>query len=188
MLHITVRLKSGRVAGVLLACLILGILTYFSAGVPLSTARAQQAPQSTFTVNTSGRHFYLTQKNYFANTALTACGSGYHMASLWEILDVSYMTYDYNKSAAYVQNDSGYGPPSNWNGWIHTGYSSSAVNVSGQGNCLSWTSTSGGDDGTIAKLSHTWVINPGTIAPWITSAFTCGGIAPVWCVGDFFPT
>lgn len=168
----------------LLACLILGILIYTSTGVP-GRADAQQASQSTFIVSSSGRHYYLTQNNYNANTALTACGSGYHMASLWEILKVSNMTYDYNNPAAHVQDDSGYGPPSNWYGWIRTGYDASGVSTAGQANCNGWTSTTGSDDGTITKLSATWVTNPGTIPPWISATYTCSGFAPVWCVGDF---
>jgi hypothetical protein len=132
-----------------------------------------------------GRHFYLTTQNYSPSAALTVCATGYHMASLWEILDVSSMTYDYDHPAAYTKADSGYGPPSYWYGWVRTGGDSSGSSTTGTGNCLTWTSTSGTDYGVAVRLSNTWETAPGDILAWDATPFTCNMSGPVWCVGDF---
>jgi hypothetical protein len=102
------------------------------------------------------RHFYLTQLSYSANEALTACATGYHMASFWEILNVSKLVYDYDHAAALLKTDSGQGPPSGWYGWVRTGYSSSGANIAGTGNCLNWTSASASDYGVSVRLSRYW--------------------------------
>ena len=40
------------------------------------------------------KSYYLTQTTHMGNQALTACASGYHMASLWEIFDTSNVRYN----------------------------------------------------------------------------------------------
>jgi hypothetical protein len=104
----------------------------------------------------SARHFYLTSANYSTNQALTACAAGYHMASLWEILNVSKLVYDYDHLSAKKLDDSGWGPPSGWNGWVRTGYISSGDNIAGNGNCRNWSSVSSGDYGVSVRLSRYW--------------------------------
>lgn len=133
-----------------------------------------------------GRHVYLTKANYATNQVRTACASGYHMASLWEILDVSNLIYDYSHSAAYTKADSGYGPPSYWYGWVRTGYDSSSSSTTGTGNCNNWSSTSSSVYGVSVRLSRTWETAPGDIGTWDTTSFTCNYTGPVWCVGDFY--
>ena len=169
------------------------LLTGFLLSLLLSSSVIPPAPVSEPQVNlvtpylpgSSGRHFYLTNANYLPNAALTACGVGYHMASLWEILDVSNLTYDYAHPAAYTQADSGYGPPSNWYGWVRTGGSSSNSSTAGSGNCLNWSSNSGSDYGVAVRLSNTWETAPGDISTWDATSFNCTFISPVWCVGNF---
>ncbi len=56
------------------------------------------------------RQFYLTRNRFQGDEALTACAPGYHMASLWEIHDVTYLRY--NTALGSTQADSGLGPPS----------------------------------------------------------------------------
>src|SRR5207245_10636606 len=56
------------------------------------------------------RRFYLTNESFQGNQAITACASGYHMASRFEILDVSVLQYDTGKGL--TTDDSGAGPPS----------------------------------------------------------------------------
>ena len=135
-------------------------------------------------VGTKG-HYYVTKDySYRTNAALTACGTGYHMASLWELLDVSHLTYDYNNPAAQTSADSGYGPPSSWNGWVQTGYSSSTSATTGQGNCAAWTSIANTDNGVAVQLSWDWVSAPGNIVPWVTTSYACNFTGPVWCIGN----
>ena len=130
------------------------------------------------------RHFYLTSTNYYTNQVLTACAVGYHMGSLWEFLDVSNMIYDSHHPAAFNKADSGYGPPSDWNGWVRTGYDSSGSTTPGTGNCNTWSTTSSGVSGVAVKLSSSWEAAPGDIYTWNASSFTCNFTGPVWCVGD----
>ncbi|HHO47724.1 MAG TPA: hypothetical protein ENN06_04615 [Desulfobacteraceae bacterium] len=86
--------------------------------IPEDAVVSQQLSSSisSLTVSSIGgrKIFYLTAANYHTNEALTACGAGYHMASLWEILNVTNLVYEYDNPAAYTKADSGYGPPSNW--------------------------------------------------------------------------
>jgi hypothetical protein len=132
----------------------------------------------------SGSSFYVTSANHPTDQALTACASGYHMASLWEILDVSNMVYAYNHPDAHVQNDSGQGPPSGWYGWVRTGWNASTSATAGTGNCEAWTSRSS-DDSTVAiQLATAWETAPGDIGPWDATSLTCDHVGPVWCIED----
>jgi len=126
---------------------------------------------------------YLTNFDRLGNNVLTACSTGYHMASMWEIADISNFTYNTNHPDAYSKADSGQGPPANWYGWVRTGYNSSTVNVAGQGNCANWTGTTG--YGTIVRLVNNWDVVPGALSSWETDTWGCSGTAPIWCVGDF---
>ena len=127
------------------------------------------------------RHFYVSSASYFANAAPGACASRYHMASLWEILNVSNLTYDINQPGAKTQDDSGFGPPSGWNGWVRTGYGSDTSNTAGTGNCNNWSTTSGAAWGTNVKLSNSWETAPGHVSAWDATSFSCSSVGPVWC-------
>ncbi len=70
------------------------------------------------------RRFYVTSALFATNQVLTACVTGFHMASFWEILDVSNLVYDFARPEAKTKNDSGQGPPTFWNGFVRTGYDS----------------------------------------------------------------
>jgi hypothetical protein len=132
----------------------------------------------------SGGVFFLTNFNRNANTALTACGPGFHMASMWELADISNLTYNTSHPSAYLKSDAGSGPPALWYGWVRTGYDSSTTNTAGVGNCANWTSTLGTAYGTIARLTNNWDVTAGALSYWEADPWTCSGIAPVWCVGD----
>jgi hypothetical protein len=68
------------------------------------------------------------------NETLTACAKGYHMASIWEILDTSNLSY--NTDLGVIVDDSGSGPPNAIEGWIRTG----DVTSDHFTNCKAWTS------------------------------------------------
>ena len=109
------------------------------------------------------------------------------MASLWEILDVTNLTYDYDHPAAFNKADSRYGPPSLWYGWARTGGFSGGANIAGQGNCNVWSSSSVTDYGVAVRLTNTWESPPNEIANWWdATSFSCNTLAPVWCVGEFY--
>jgi hypothetical protein len=128
------------------------------------------------------RSFYLTDLNHDADAVLSVCAEGYHAAALWEILEMSGLTYAYDHPDAHTKSDSGQGPPSNWYGWVRTGGASSGVDTAGIGNCRAWTSTDAADRGAIVRLSSDWTSASTALSPWEARTFTCGGLAPVWCV------
>jgi len=71
---------------------------------------------------------------------------------------------------AHIKDDSGQGPPSHWYGWVRTGWSASGGSTPGIANCQNWTSTSAGDDGTIARLSYDWTTAGSVVAPCASAA------------------
>ena len=127
------------------------------------------------------RQYYLTKTYSVGADADDACASGYHMASLWEIIDPSNLKY--NMDLGNTRLDSGQGPPSASGGWVRTGYSSRADNSAGWGNCNAWTSSDSGDYGTWARLSREWD-SGGDIHVWEVDAHSCGSYISVWCVED----
>ena len=131
----------------------------------------------------SRRWFYLTPDvvENGAN-ALTACDAGFHMASIYEILDVSNLRYDTYRG--HTTDDSGQGPPAGFGGWVRTGTSSYTGAVLGRANCNAWTSSSASHSGTWANLADTWV--PPTIEPtnWQGMLLPCDAPSLVWCVED----
>lgn len=149
-----------------------------------ASANAIAAPA---TQEALGRRFYLTpDSTYNGATALTACDAGFHMASIWEIADVTNLVYD--TSRGYTGADSGLGPPTYTMGWVRTGYQASGSSTPGLGNCQAWTSNSANDYGSRAYLSANWLSDPridGT--EWVYVMFACNTTRRVWCVEDYNP-
>ena len=141
----------------------------------------------------SARKFYLTKNDFAGNQVLKACAVGYHMASLWEIYDVSTLQYD--TTLGQTNDDAGSGPPSTYSqaltaGWIRTGSRSTPSSATnGQANCSAWTSNSPSDSGTIVGLNSVWD-GPGNRfpAPWLVvpmqNPIRCSAPRKVWCVQD----
>lgn len=127
--------------------------------------------------------FFITLANVNGAAADTTCPAGYHMANLYELSDPTNLVYVSSPSAK-VRADQGTGPVAGWWGWVRTGVDSSVANVAGQANCANWTSTTGGQYGTIAQLTDNWTATGVAISPWRAQTWSCGGIAPVWCVAD----
>ena len=131
----------------------------------------------------TGREYYLTYATVpDAPHALTACASGYHMASLWEILDTSSLKYNTGLGAA--RDDSGQGPPAQWAGWVRTGDGSGNTATPGQADCNAWTSNSASYYGTYAQLPSDWT-SAENIHVWLTYTTLCSHSARVWCVQDY---
>ena len=151
------------------------------------------------------RRFYLTKGSFQGNRALTACAPGYHMASRFEILDVSVLAYDTSKGL--TTDDSGSGPPSTAAsyespgpfGWIRTGGASQFTNPSGAPgstagsaslNCATWSSNSPQAYGTVAYLTDRFTA--GNDSAWSGRPERCDVTSRVWCVqnaatGDAVP-
>lgn len=145
-----------------------------------------QFPDGTVqTTADSRRAFYLTDTTSNGASALSACASGFHMASLWEIYDVSNLRYADEIADAHTSADSGEGPPNVAGGWIRTGWNSSNSSQPGVDNCNAWSTTSG--EGTAVQLEFGWgfysVAN--SIPPWRSDTTECVVPRFVWCVEDY---
>jgi hypothetical protein len=118
---------------------------------------------------------------YDGAEALQACADGFHMASIWEILDVSNLRYDTTRG--FITTDSGFGPPSGVFGWVRTGWTPE-VGSTGSANCDAWRSNNPGYSGTAIELPNDWEnISLGIeIGSWIAGTMQCDTEAGVWCV------
>jgi hypothetical protein len=165
--------RSGLVLVPALALLVVSLVAYPAWGDP----RALVVPSTTM------RPYYLT-KNPVSNAsqALTACAVGYHMASLWEILDPSQLKY--NTALGAGRDDSGQGPPSFLGGLVRTGYGSDDGTTPGQANCNVWTSNNPSHYGTYVQLPRSWSAGSGDTHVWEAGITFCSAPTRVWCVAD----
>lgn len=133
---------------------------------------------------TSGRKFfYLSRTNRPGSTADIACEAGFHFASLWELADPSQLEYD--TARGRTDTDSGEGPPNTTFGWVRTGFSTSAANSAGNGNCLDWSSNLNTDRGSAVGPNVAWNSTTSSpVDPWSANAFQCNGGLGSWCVQD----
>ncbi|TKJ29785.1 MAG: hypothetical protein CEE40_07445 [Chloroflexi bacterium B3_Chlor] len=173
--------------------LILGLLAALLVGVVGSVAWAREGASpaeggryAPLAQGVSGRQYYLTiSDGHLGNEALTACAAGYHMASLWELLDVSNMTYNTSLGYQIVGGDQGDGPPTDVQGWVRTGnLPSTGTGAPGTNNCGSYSQDSDVMEGTIVSLPNDWS-TPGTlIGSWSATTSKCNTDQRVWCVED----
>jgi hypothetical protein len=174
-LVVNINLTHGLVALLTLALLTAAFLGYLAWGHEEVTASSPRAPLA---ASTGMRKYYLTTDAYTGDqpTGAGVCASGYHMASLWEILDPSNL--EYNADLGRARDDSGAGPPT-YDGWVRTGYSSNNGTTAGQANCNSWSTTDG--YGTRARMTSDWT---GTkhMHVWFVGTTGCSTSRYVWCV------
>jgi hypothetical protein len=134
------------------------------------------------------RQFYLTpDQAYDGTAALTACAPGFHMASMWEILDPSNLRYSTELGA--TDDDSGWGPPADFSGWIRTGNGASGLpGDPGRSNCLAWESNDSGHHGTDVELPQSsWSTREADpVSPWQAGTTPCNIAVRVWCVEDLW--
>jgi hypothetical protein len=149
-----------------------------------STAGAWNTLGDPQLVNLTARGYYQTSATFTGSQALTACTSGYHMATLAEIFDTSALRYAREIPGAVQGADSGFGPPYSITGWIRTGVGSGTNNQVGAGNCQVWTSNNAAHFGTTVALNPDWLGAVTNISPWAGVTFTCNSARRVWCVQD----
>ena len=125
------------------------------------------------------RRYYLGTAVLDATYAEGGCETGYHFASLWEILDTSNLVYD--TAWGTPTTDSGSGPPAIWEGWVRTGYSANNGTNPGQANCNAWSAPTG--NGTTVRLPSNWTAG-GEMHVWDAGYAACGSPAKIWCVED----
>ncbi|TKJ29784.1 MAG: hypothetical protein CEE40_07440 [Chloroflexi bacterium B3_Chlor] len=127
--------------------------------------------------------YYLTDDTHDGNEALVACAAGYHMAALWEIWDVSNMTYNTSLGYQIVGGDQGDGPPTDVGGWVRTGsIANTGTGAPGTNNCGSYTQEDGAMGGTVVSLPNNWSAPTSTIGVWEAGIKNCDSFQPVWCV------
>jgi hypothetical protein len=168
----------------LVALLTLGLLTAaflgFLALRPQAVTAGLVPTQAADVVGPPLRGYYLTSSSVNGSQALGACVSGYHMASLWEILDTSNLRYDTYWGSSRA--DSGEGPPTIDFGWVRTGYSPDNGSTAGQANCNVWTTTSG--FGTTVSLPNDWQNDAQHVSVWRAGIRACSNNGQVWCAAD----
>lgn len=132
------------------------------------------------------RKYFMSNSQNDASHATAQCGPGFHMASMWELVNPSALSYDTTRG--YTNADSGSGPPV-LSAWIRTGESAGTINIPGAANCNAWTSNSPNDYGTAVNLPFAWTYDPQfqphyLTAPWMAAAVTCDQVRPTWCIQD----
>ena len=186
----------------------LGVTTALSLGavtnqlVPLTTTGVALSDQGIIfpdgTVQTTAAPrdsrlaFYLTKTQQTGGSADSACASGFHFASIWEIQDVSNLRYDGARGVRYA--DSGAGPPTNRWGWVRTGKGAIVSDTPGAANCTNpildapWTSSLAHHDGTVVILTNNdddYATHPRVPDPWRVSAGACINTNASWCVEEY---
>lgn len=132
------------------------------------------------------RGYYLTRDAlYNGSQPLTACATGYHFASAWELRETSNLRYD--ASLGLTTPDSGGGPPSNVGGWMRTGISNAAPEYSCAGTVDTvWDTNNEFATGDNMRLSYQFISNTTDYVPagWIGTRLACNTLTRVWCVQD----
>ncbi len=174
-IHLTRRL----LALLVLALLIVAGLGYLAWGHDEVSASASSASLAS---SDGMRQYYLTSAVHSGSLPDDVCATGYHFASLWEVLDPSNLKYNTTLGTT-DREDSGQGPPSNLSGWIRTGYDGSTSSTPGMGNCWLWDFGTSSYRGTYATLPSEWTADT-DVHVWITGNSHCGTYHRAWCVED----
>jgi hypothetical protein len=186
-LVIRINLTRGLVAVLIAALLVVAGVGYLAWGQQGAEASSLQVFRSSVASSTGMRKFYMSYYGHQGNLDVdNVCATGYHMASLWEIVDLSNLEYATDLVASGVaesRDDAGHGPPTFLIGWVHTGYDNSHTGSAGQANCDGWSSSDENHDGTAAALPRAWA--PGAdIGAWEFAVTACDVYAKVWCIED----
>jgi hypothetical protein len=197
-LVINIRLTRGMAAVLIAALLVVVCVGYLALGQKEVSAgpAVPEASEASMASSSGLRKFYRTMNSYTPTRASTACASGYHFASIWELLDPSNLEYAGEHPDAWVGIgwDMGEGPftgsgtgafAAGKHGWIRTGYDADATSgVPGQANCNNWvTSQDPNDYGTTAGLSWKWGVAE-DFSVWDLGTSECKYATGVWCVED----
>lgn len=144
--------------------------------------------------NLARRRYYLTKPRFLPTEAPTACATGFHFASFWELHEPARLDYDTNLGL-FIPVAQGSGPPagpvshSNYSGWVRTGTLSDSPSAPpGQASCMFWSDASPFNQGTVIALpdgiSTSWATAASNGSPWAAGVTPCNAMRPVWCVED----
>ena len=163
----------------LLAVLLVVAVVVVAVAMMRGPAPASAADEQALAAADGMRRFYLAPAVPNATQAIGGCATGYHFASLWEILDTSNFSYD--TALGVVSGDSASGPPAGYEGWVRTGYVANSGTTPGQANCSAWGATTG--NGTTVRLPSDW-LSDAELHVWDVGIAACGTPAYIWCVED----
>lgn len=166
-------LSHGLLAVLLVAAVVVAAVALMRGPAPASAADEQALAADGM------RRFYLAPAVPNATQAIGGCETGYHFASLWEILDTSNFSYD--TALGVLSGDSASGPPAGYEGWVRTGYVANSGTTPGQANCSAWGATTG--NGTTVRLPSDWATGA-ELHVWDVGIAACGTPAYIWCVED----
>ena len=140
-------------------------------------------------VQVKPKEYYLTSGQFSGDQAIAACSTGFHMASIFEILDTSNLQYVKRSTTVCdsLVDDQGDGLPTKEFGWVRTGYdSTSYMDVVSPElssvNCNSWTSQSSNAWGTVARLYDNDTAVQLNSEYTLVNSRQCNQSYPVWCV------
>jgi hypothetical protein len=132
------------------------------------------------------RRYCLRKGPVDGDVAAVSCPVGYHMASLFEVLDPGALEYSQDTACerGVPDADLGAGPPTGKRGFIRTGAPASLGDTTpGKVNCGGWTAA--GAYGTAVRLPDDWTTAASAVSPWVAERVTCDdGLTGVWCVED----
>ena len=134
--------------------------------------------------------YYLTMNSVDGGDAVTACDSGFHMASISEIQVPSNLQYASRSTTAYdslVDDSQDSGPPLSRMGWVRSGVYPPSGFVY---DCDDHLATRDHQSGTTFTL-YALLLNLATAQPashqntwWHVAQHECSQPEPVWCVED----
>ena len=100
--------------------ILMAVLAMMTTAFILNHVRVVASASSTETTSPlSMRQYYLSKASVHSYEAPGVCASGYHFASLWEIMDPSGLKY--NSTLGLTSYDSGEGPPTAYHGFTLCG-------------------------------------------------------------------
>jgi hypothetical protein len=128
------------------------------------------------------RRYYLTQSFSAGNHGATGCTAGFHMAAVFELIDLSDLKYD--TALGRTSQDSASGPPTSV-GWIRNGTSFNSLLTCGSAQSGPWTSADANDEGSLMSANVGLFGAPASGIPrWETQLTSCDTTHPMWCVED----
>jgi hypothetical protein len=172
------------------AALVCGLATGMAITWFLTRSRSLSADPDSLEVvqnhaSWNGRSFYLSKTSVPGGMAATSCSPGFHMASIYELLNVSTLRYEITLGLRSV--DSGEGPPGLSFGWARTGSGADPLRT-----CDHWTSSAPSPyQGFVIRLNDLTTgsgVAP-SLQPWEFLGFgeqyssaNCSTPHNVWCV------
>ena len=188
-LVININLTRGMVAVLMAGLLLVAFVGYLALGQKGASASpaVPKVAQASAAGASGTRKYYMTSDSHQGNLDVTSvCTTGYHMASMWEMVDPSNLEYAIDlvaSGAGQTRADTGYGPPAYWVGWVRTGWDASTYNMAGEAYCNGWDSIESDEYGTGAGFPMDWAGGP-DLGAWNLVTAGCHVYARVWCIED----